>query len=305
MAFAPFPGDLLAIPLASILETDRDAGLSLVLSPQDLPLDLTLSLTVDGGLAFRRLFHRISDKTPVCFAADLVPHEADWRGGLRWISTRYPEYFDPPNPAADAMGGTGAYSSHEADFDAEKMRRMALRVNWTARFDFPYMGMFLPPVADDHETWISYPGTPTSVAAMEDYARQMKAMGFFVLSYFNVTEFGAHVPWPPPASLVKDDADLWKDGNAFLFQRLSGAILHIPSGIKPEARALYGKYTPGGPYYTWEDGIAMDCGDPAYKAFLLEQVRRHPPAGSDRARLCHGSHHATLIEGGNCLQRVP
>ncbi|MDD2764869.1 MAG: hypothetical protein PHE83_12950 [Opitutaceae bacterium] len=154
--------------MASILEADRDVGLSLVLSPQDLLLDLTLSNTSDGGLTFHRLCHRISSKTPVCFAADLVPHEADWRGGLRWISTRYPAYFDPPNPAADTMAGTAAYSSYETEFDVMKMRRMAIRVNWTARFDFPYMGMFLPPVTDDHETWTSYPGTPTSVAAMED-----------------------------------------------------------------------------------------------------------------------------------------
>ena len=31
----------------------------------------------------------------------------------------------------------------------------------------------------------------------------------------------------------------------------------------------------GGPIYTWEDGVVMDCGDPAYKAFLLEQAQRH------------------------------
>lgn len=275
LAFAPFAGNLLAIPMASILESERDVGLSIILSPEDLSLDMTLSLTAEGGVVFRRLFHRLSDKSTVHFAADLVAHEADWRGGLRWISTRYPEYFDPPNPAADDMAGTGAYASLETKFDVAKMRRMAFRVNWLASFDFPYMGMFLPPVTDDHETWTRYGGGTTSVAIMEDYARRMRALGFFVLSYFNVTEFGAHVPWPLPRTTTTDDAHLWKDGNAFLDRRLAGAILHVPSAIKPEVRAAYGKYTPGGPYYTWEDGVAMDCGDPAYKAFLLEQARRH------------------------------
>ena len=61
---------------------------------------------------------------------------------------RYPEFFNPPNPAADQMAGCGPYSGSEERFDVSKLRRMGFRINWKCSEDFPYMGMFLPPMAD-------------------------------------------------------------------------------------------------------------------------------------------------------------
>ena len=55
-----------------------------------------------------------------------------------------PEYFNPVNPGSHILGGTGAYSNHYTEFDAEKMKNMCFTVNWQASFDFPYMGMFVP-----------------------------------------------------------------------------------------------------------------------------------------------------------------
>ena len=70
----------------------------------------------------------------------------------------YPGYFDPNIPQAHEIAGTGAYSSLEKPFDVQKMRKMAFGVNWKASFDFPYMGMFIPPVANDTTRWTRYGG---------------------------------------------------------------------------------------------------------------------------------------------------
>ena len=105
----------------------------------------------------------------------------------------------------------------------------------------------------------------------------MRQLGFYVLSYFNVNEFGAHVTWPlPPRKAVRDE-DLWKDCHDFLGVKLPSAILRIPehSPLKALAGSIYPRSRPGGCYFTWEDGIVMDCGDTAYRDFLLDQARRH------------------------------
>ena len=97
--------------------------------------------------------HRLGGGKTVRFATDLIGHEAGWRGGLRWMAARYPKYFDPPNPRADAMAGCGAYSGDERPIDVAKFKKMAFRINWKLSDDFPYMGMFIPPVKDADERW--------------------------------------------------------------------------------------------------------------------------------------------------------
>jgi predicted GH43/DUF377 family glycosyl hydrolase len=286
VGFIPYQGNLISIPLLSVLEPENDDGLSIVLSPEDQMLDLRVVLTEQGEISFRRLHHRISDRSPVKFALNLVPHEADWRGGLRWMTERYPAFFEPAIPVADLVAGTAAYSAHEAAFDTAKLKKMAFGVNWKASFDFPYMGMFLPPVDNDTVEWTRYGGGLTSVASMRDYSAKMRAMGFHVLSYFNVTEFGANVIYPPPPRKATNDADLWHDCNDYLYAKLPGAILPIP----PRAGDLLHRKNPkdqaNGPYYTWGDGIAMDPVDPPYQQFLLDQARRHIEKIPDASGIC-------------------
>ncbi len=149
IGFIPFQGNLFGIPLVTISEEKSDLGLSLVLSPEDDILDLNLRVRPSGEMAFSRERHRIAAATPVRFRMDLVAHESGWRGGLRWLAAHHAGFFDPNLPLAHEVAGTGAYSSLEKEFDLEKMRRMAFGVNWKASFDFPYMGMFIPPVGSE------------------------------------------------------------------------------------------------------------------------------------------------------------
>jgi hypothetical protein len=286
IGFIPFQGNLFGIPLVTVSEGRNDTGLSLVLSPEDNILDLSLRLRQSGELVFCRENHRIAAATPVRFRMDLVAHESGWRGGLRWMTGAYPGFFDPNLSLAHEIAGTGAYSSLEKPFDVDRMRRMAFGVNWKASFDFPYMGMFIPPVADDTTTWRRYGGGLTSIKAMRDYAAGMKRLGFHVLSYFNVTEFGAAIADPaPPRKAVKDE-DLWKSADDFSYYRLAAAILHVPGAVPPDKLPLYRKSRIGGPYFTWGDGIIVDPGEPVYQEFLLDQAERHIRLIPDAEGIC-------------------
>jgi hypothetical protein len=290
MSMIPFRGDLLSIPLFTFSEAAPDLGLSLVLSPADAMLDLGLHTTASGDAVFSRLRHRIAANAPVRFAMDLVAHEAGWRGGLRWMSERYPRWFNPVVEAAHDLAGTGAYSETERPFDVAKMKRMAFRTNWKASFDFPYMGMFLAPLPDD-QAWPRFsldperrPAGMTSVSRMAAYSRHMRELGFYVLSYFNVTEFGARVRYPEPPRTAPE-SEWWKSADDYLYGRLKDAILYVPDRVGPGTLGG-GKTHPGGPYYTWGDAIVTDCADPAYAGFLLEQARRHVEKIPDASGIC-------------------
>jgi hypothetical protein len=272
VGFIPFQGNLFAIPFASVFEQQQDIGLSVFLSPEDDIVNLRMKTGADGSIVFERLFNKVSAEKKIHFSSDLVAHEADWRSVLSWFADRYPGYVNPKNPAAAALGGTAAYSNFFDDFDAVKMKRMAFTVNWQASFDFPYMGMFLPPVKRD-VGWTRLGGGTISIQQMDNYAKRMKQKGFYVLSYFNVTEFGSWFKYPQPSPGTDSNA-LWKDCSSFLYKKFPAALLTVADKVKI-TDALDSKTIHGGPYYSWKGAVAMDCGDPAYQQFLLNQAQRH------------------------------
>jgi hypothetical protein len=286
IGFIPFQGNLLGIPLVTISEERGDRGLSLVQSPADTLFDMNLRVRSSGEMVISREYHRISQAAPVHFHMDLLVHESGWRGGLRWMMKSYPGYFDPNIPLAHEISGTGAYSSLEKPFDVQKMRTMAFGVNWKASFDFPYMGMFIPPVSNDTVRWTRYGGGTTSIEAMRKYSAGMKRQGFHVLSYFNVTEFGAEVTDPAPLRKAKRDEDLWKNADDFLYSTLADAILHLPAGVSQDMLPSYPRSRSGGPFYTWGNGIIMDPGEPVYQKFLLDQAGKHIAMIPDAEGIC-------------------
>lgn len=250
--------DTVSLPLVTLLETRAGFGVTLSEAPTDAMLDMVVTTRRDGSITFSHRNHRIGPGRTVRFELELLAHPCDWRAGLADLVTRYPRYFEPHLPLAAELAGCGAYTTYEGQLDVARLAAMGFRVNWKASFDFPYMGMFLPPVGRE-ERWPRFGGGETSVAQLAGYAERMRDQGFHVLSYFNVTEFGAYVQYPAPAASAEVEP-AWRDANAFLSREIPGAIL-------PGAD--------GKPLTTWEGGIATDCGDPAYRAFLLEQARRH------------------------------
>ncbi len=262
--------DGFSLPLMTILDGDR--ALSLIESPEDTLIEMKLATAARGkrwDLSFSRAFLRLGDHD-VQFVMDLVPHPADPRCALGWIAKRYPKFFDPPNPRTYEVGGGGAYSGYEGPLDAAKLHAMGFSMNWKASLDFPFMGLFLPPVTSDDQEWNRFAGGgggsygsadegrygKTSLRQMAAYSKQMRASGFHVLNYFNVTEFGGNIELPPKRDRAHPSG--WDDPTGFLIDRFPGAILRTP-----------------GPMWTWGGAVVMDCGDPGYRSFLLEQAKRH------------------------------
>jgi hypothetical protein len=259
----------------------------LVFSPEDQMLDATMHTAASGDVTWSRLYHRLGNNQPVVFSLDLVAHEADWRGGLRWMTTRYPNYFNASLPqAADEVAGEGAYSSYQGPVDADHLRRVGFRTNWMASFDFPYMGMFLPPVSEN-DRWTRFTesmakgrynphaeaasGT-TSIHDLADYAKRMREQGFYVLDYFNTTEFGTAMVSKQPPSVIDDPSQLWRDANDFFYSHFKNAALFNPQTQEP--------------YRTWGDAFVVDPGNPEYQDFLLNQASRLIKDLPDSAGLC-------------------
>ena len=248
-----------SVPIATVIDEARDSGVSLALSPEDTLMEVRLKTDAGGSITFSRLNNKISKDKPVRFAMDLFAHAGDWRPGLGWMVKRYPDYFNPANSTEGDVAGGGAYSSFTGDLDAEKFKKMGFRVNWLASFDWPYLGMYLPPVAEGTE-WTSWRDKTASTPKIDDYCRRMRADGFHVLCYFNVTEFGTAIKCPEPPSNITNEAELWKDPNAFLYKKLASSI-------------LYGE--DGKPTWTWYNGVVVDPGDAAFQNYIAEQAARH------------------------------
>lgn len=281
----PVGSDYIALPLCSVLAPGTDTGLSLVLAPDDVLLNLDLAVSAGGQLQFTRTKHRLGGGRRVSFTMHLVPHEASWRGGLRFLTARHPPFFEAPNPRAHRIAGCGAYSICETPIEVEKFKRMAFGFNWKLSDDFPYMGMFLPPITSPEEQWQRSGAEPcppgkgprTSARQMNDYARYMRTNGFSVLSYFNVTEFGKQVN-PRLADLPPgkaDDPELWKDSSAYLKAKLPKAWLRIAGGDATQWGATALPDGRKGLMSNCYGAAIVDPGDPDYLAHLLEQAARH------------------------------
>jgi len=276
--------DGLSLPMASVLDEENGIGITFIQSPNDVLLNMQISTTESGEISFSRAFHRFGgDSSRIKFHMDVVVHEPDIRAAMNAIVERYPEYFDPPNRLAHEVGGGGAYSGWEGSLDAGKLAAMGFTMNWKASIDFPYMGVFLPPVKDD-EKWNRYAGGgeaatvgpqdegrygKTSIREMADYSTRMRADGFHVLNYFNVTEFGTEIKYPAPPLPPDNGAPAWKDANRFLHGEFENAVLKSPD-----------------PTWTWGDGVIMDCGEPHYRDYLLGQAERHIQKIPDSSGIC-------------------
>jgi hypothetical protein len=285
--------DVFCIPLATVIDGKNDLGLSIVLSPEDITPEMTLQVAATGDVTFSRLFRRIPEAKPLHYSLDLIAQEGDWRGGMRWMTRRYADFFNPPLAGAGRLGGTAAYSSYEGALDVAQMQRMDFAVNWKACFDYPYTGLFIPPVADNQE-W--YRGTPitdsphynldptTSIPRLADYSRRMRAMGFDVLNYFDAAEFGTQIVVPPPPpKRPPTNPDLWKNPNDYLYAKLADAIIYRPKNERLEAKE-HGKYDPY--YRAYRNNIVLDWGEPCWQNFLLDQARRLIEKIPDSAGVC-------------------
>lgn len=290
VGFVPAQNDLFAIPMAVIVDDKTGDGYSIILSPKDPIIDLELVTKTDGSICFKRYYNRISQENTLRFSFDIIQHSNDWRSGVAYAYALYPEYFIPKNKNAYKICGTGSYSASQDLGDVEKLKAIAFGINWQASFDFPYMGMFIPPL-DQDDTWETFgykagvTKEPTqTIAKMNIISKKFKEAGFYSLSYFNVCEFGTGIVTPPPPISTVNEKDLWKNANDFTYGKLSNAILPVAKSSLTDSVQINAKYPI--PYGTWGGAVAMDCGDSLYSAFLLDQAKKHIDYLPDSYGIC-------------------
>jgi len=215
--------------------------------------------------------HRISPDHPIRFAMDLVIHEADWRAGLAGWSSGILSTLTHPIPRPMKSQGAARTRAIPTDFDAERLMRMAFRINWKASFDFPYMGMFIPPVPDERN---AVDGFQEATNIDPPYARDIRAFtaqGLHVLNYFNVTEFGA-------LSSIRRRRERRKRTRICGRTRMPFCTTSSPAPSFPKTspanRSILGRL------------FAMDPGDPVYQQFLLDQAKRHIEVFPESSGIC-------------------
>lgn len=283
LGYWPFFGAVTALPMLTRIEGTR--AVSFFLHPEDAKLDLVIETTESGAVLFRHRHYRVGGEVCPSFRLEIVEHEPDIRAALGEAVRRWPDYFQLENPSAARIAGTGAYSSHMGAMDLEALREMAFGVNWKASYDFPYMGMFLPPV-DDGDEWTSFGGWTISVRQLRAYAKEMRGHGFHVLSYFNLHEFGAGVSLPFER---RKELPEWLDQNVWLRDRFPEALLHPPREEVPDWPDVLPQPDCDGQqplYWSWSGCVAMDPGDPDYAEFLLDQAARHIEQLPDADGIC-------------------
>lgn len=106
--------DFIVAPLASLLSANPDAvdaGVSLVLSPTDAPLDVWMRTDEAAReVRFERSHARIDTSTPpVVLNADLVGHAGDLRAALAWAVADAAVFYKPVNEEVFAAAGLGGY----------------------------------------------------------------------------------------------------------------------------------------------------------------------------------------------------
>jgi hypothetical protein len=158
--------------------------------------------------------------------------------------------------------------------------------------------MWMPPVPDGEKwtrlkPWSDEPkyfiGPFASVPQMAEYSRKMRKAGFYVLNYYNASEFGDHVKYPaPPFRRPTSDPDFWKDSNDFLYANLADAIVFQSEKAPAEGQWGAGYSVGPGPMGGgWSWGcIILDCGEPSYQNFMLDQARKLIQKIPDSSGLC-------------------
>jgi hypothetical protein len=246
-----------SVPIVTLAELQRDLALSFVQSPEDTLLDMELRTTELGDAILSRFNHRISNTSPIRFAMDLVAHSADWRAGLGWMVSRYPQFFEPVNHRAYELDSCGAYSGYHGKLDVQALAEMAFGVNWNASFDWPFQGLNIPLVNAGVE-WQSWYQKQTSIAQMQAFDQETKSRGFHALDYFVTTEGGNYIQETAPPRKAVDDADLWRDPNDFIHYQIPGAVL------RDESERIR--------YSNWFNNVVLDPGEPVWQDLLLKQA---------------------------------
>jgi len=145
--------NITVIPAATIFDPEKDYGLTF-LEPFDMPKTLIhfLFLPEKPEISFiivnRRL--RLGPRTDAYACVLVKDHEGDWRPGLGWILSKYPEYFEAEGKSIFKFEGSMLCDYVNPPQRIEQWLREGLK--WQEiHFHFPFYGLYAP----KEKEWVS------------------------------------------------------------------------------------------------------------------------------------------------------
>jgi len=278
---APSAGDndTFALPIVTLLDPTKDAGLSLALSPEDPQLELHLRVQ-HGGSAFVRDLHRLGGGRDVVLHAHLVGSAACIRPGLGFLTRQFREYFEPWVSNAADFEGTASYSWYQGDYNVSRAKSLGFKTNWDLSGTWmPYDGLFLP-YQEQWENLGPINGGLTQYNVTFDmintYYKKIQESGFHSLSYFDIGNWGVSIntryrgpnttcglrPGGLPAPCPDPNGS-----NEFLRDHLWDGLLHH----------YWSQYRGKNMIHKddWVGTTLMDTMEPCFEDLIVEQLQRH------------------------------
>ena len=148
----------LVIPSATFYSHSANAGLTL-LSPLTIPVQgFQVTIPTSGAVQVGRLDLRLEPRSEVSTQLFLDLHQPDWRPGLNYVRTKYPDHFYVHDATAVSINGSFMWSPTAPEEQVRQWRQQGVR--WVeVHFTYPFLGKYFPdqpawtPAMDDHWAW--------------------------------------------------------------------------------------------------------------------------------------------------------
>lgn len=97
-------GGNLSIPMATLYSEGRDIGLTILADPYSPKPSLSFAFNPQGNppvLLLQWNNCRLQREHPLHLRVFIANHQGDWRSGLKWVLSRFPEFFKPEMKVAE------------------------------------------------------------------------------------------------------------------------------------------------------------------------------------------------------------
>ena len=292
----PAGREISSVPAAVLASDSTQSGIGLMQALDDHIFGLSIDVSPDL-IALNKYYNRLGQGRSVSLTTMIVPISGlDWRPLFLWSRAAFPRFFlsstlladavnkkdslrSPTAPPADIPAvvktGLGMYTcANIEDMNVTEIRLYGATHNWDAKFEWPYIGMYLPPITPPEANWTSNLGSgeePNCGNGWSHGQQVNKSMinsiyanaalgGITSLTYFNVNEYGQNFACPLPQPLSPPPDNDWLNSSQF-------AADHMPNSTWP-----------GCPNTGWQNGVDLNPTDPDYQAFLVSQAKLHVDA---------------------------
>lgn len=202
------------IPAVALYEPQRNVGLTIAKAFGRVGGRLSFNFGDyhEAGMTVEFAHLALSDQRPVEIELLLRAHEGCWRPGLRWLRDRYPDYFEPPNPAVNRQ--RGAFAITNPFTEPDYLDRQPLK--WVEVHNhFPHYGDYAPEAdAWDSVVLHDYPDLagevpgPVTPARIRTHIADLHRRSIKAMLYFQCGGDG-YIPWVQehfPTAIARDCA---------------------------------------------------------------------------------------------------